>query len=140
MDGSLSNSPGTPLPGSKVVDLDAGRKEERMVAESMHYTPTSSWEPWKPIISVIDPLPPLWLSWSKGQRPRALQPLKSPPKKKQVLSTAPGRASHPVGTHCGTAKTHSGSFKEPSVPLECPRGREMTMTCHAPCFTSLKHS
>lgn len=113
---TFSNSLGAPLLGSKAVDLDAGRKEERMGADSTYRIPPLARNPRSPHTAALDPSPSLRLSWKKGQKPRALESEISV--KEEALSTAQDRASRPAGSHCGTAQMHRGSFKEPSVTVQ----------------------
>lgn len=127
---TFSNSLGAPLLGSKAVDLDAGRKEERMGADSTYRTPPLAGNPRSPHTAALDPSPSLRLSWKKGQRPRALESEISV--KEEALSTAQDRASRPAGSQL---RCTGGPSRNPVSQF-----RKRTTTCHVPPFISLKHS
>lgn len=73
-----------------------------------------------------DPLPSLLLIWKGGQRPRALESLKSLSKR---CSAQPWTGPHAQWVPLWDSTDAQGFFREPGVPVQSPQGRKK------PCFT-----
>lgn len=134
MDGSpetISNLLGAPPIGSKAADLDTGRKEKGMGADSRYRVPRLAGKPRSPHTVATRPCTFSPAELEQRAEARALKPLKSLPRKKRSAQLC-------ADSHFGRAQTHSGSSKDPSVLVCSPQGREITKACHAQSFFSLK--